>query len=87
MIDYLVAILIALACTGPAVYLLAGSTPAGWTWRQVGSAQYLVAPDTTVWGRIVQVDETSTYHTQGKDRKSTRLNSSHLKLSRMPSSA
>ena len=26
-------------------------------------------------------------HNQDKDRKSTRLNSSHLKLSRMPSSA
>lgn len=70
MIDYLVAILIALACTGPAVYLLAGSTPAGWTWRKVGAAHYLVAPDTTVWGRIVQVDETSTYRTQGKTYRS-----------------
>ena len=70
MIGYLLSILIAIALVGPAIYLLAGSTPQGWTWRQVGSAQYLVAPDTTVWGRIVQVDETSTYRTQGKTYRS-----------------
>ena len=48
------------------------------------------APETTEF--LEKIDDLlkfllPNYVKEGKDRKSTRLNSSHLKLSRMPSSA
>ena len=46
---------------------------------EVGNKFYLAKPET--------VPETAYYTKITRDRKSTRLNSSHLKLSRMPSSA
>ena len=36
---------------------------------------------------LAEADGLAAWHGQDRDRKSTRLNSSHLKLSRMPSSA
>ena len=41
----------------------------------------------TVQGTIQSVDPTTKSITLDEDRKSTRLNSSHVSLSRMPSSA
>ena len=38
-------------------------------------------------GRIIAMSSLGSVRTMYRDRKSTRLNSSHLKLSRMPSSA
>ena len=42
--------------------------------------------DVTYWEQKIRIDA-SAYRDWETDRKSTRLNSSHLKLSRMPSSA
>ena len=42
---------------------------------------------TTGWSAKRQVLGKTVYNDKGKDRKSTRLNSSHRSLSRMPSSA
>ena len=39
------------------------------------------------WGRLLPAKGARTFKDEAEDRKSTRLNSSHLKLSRMPSSA
>ena len=45
--------------------------------------QFLAYKDDEIVGRIAVMIN----HKEAQDRKSTRLNSSHLKLSRMPSSA
>ena len=43
--------------------------------------------DDTIFSRIMEVNETDVLMARQRDRKSTRLNSSHEWISRMPSSA
>ena len=56
-----------------------------WTWdmRQSGS----LPPGTSIWWRWRYTDDTGKETVTETDRKSTRLNSSHGGISRMPSSA
>ena len=56
-------------------------------WIQSGIVQRNAALDARSGGTRVRVPFFDAYRDWETDRKSTRLNSSHLKLSRMPSSA
>ena len=53
----------------------------------VGSVQIYYGGATIEADQVIYDQKTKRLRAEGKDRKSTRLNSSHLKLSRMPSSA
>ena len=79
---------------GPPVLLCHGFPESWYSWRhQIGALAAAgfraIAPDMRGYGKSdapEAIDQYTIFHLVG-DRKSTRLNSSHLKLSRMPSSA
>ena len=61
-----------------------GAMPYNWTLPVAERVKALVSVPVATVGRVVSVEAGEKIL---EDRKSTRLNSSHLKLSRMPSSA
>ena len=66
---------------GEAVIVLHGITDSSRTWSRSMAAMHARRPDL----RLFALDQRG--HGSSSDRKSTRLNSSHIQKSRMPSSA